>query len=58
MDLGIDLNPAVLRYHLIGDRNTLEDRNALLYDGVVLHVRHAQHTINLLDTQPVQDVRH
>lgn len=37
MDLRINLNPAVLRNHLIGDRDTFMNRNPLLDDSVMLH---------------------
>jgi hypothetical protein len=37
LDLGVDLDTAVLRYHVFGNRHTLVDRDTLLDDGVVLH---------------------
>lgn len=37
MDLGVDFNARVRGDHLIGDRDSLEDGDALLDDGVVLH---------------------
>lgn len=38
--------------------NPLEDRNSLPHYRVMLHVRHGKHTINLLDAEPVENVRH
>jgi hypothetical protein len=37
LDLSIDLNAAVSRNHIIGNRDALVDGNSLLDDGVVLH---------------------
>jgi hypothetical protein len=39
LDLSIDLNTAVSRNHVIGNRDALVDGNSLLNDGVVLHAR-------------------
>lgn len=58
MNLRIDLNPTILGDHLIRDGNALKNRDALVDDRIVLHVRHAQHTIDLRDSQPMQDIRH
>jgi len=37
---------------------SLMDRNPALYDSIILHITHRHHIIDLLDAQPVQDVRH
>lgn len=37
LDLGVDLDATVLRYHLFGNGDALMDRDALLDDRVVLH---------------------
>lgn len=37
MDLGVDFNPAVLRDHVVWDRDAFVDRDALLDYGVVFH---------------------
>lgn len=37
MDLGVDFNSAVLRDHVVWDRNAFVDRDALLDYGVVFH---------------------
>jgi hypothetical protein len=39
LDLSIDLDTAVSRNHVIGNRDALVDGNSLLDDGVVLHAR-------------------
>lgn len=40
------------------NRNPFQDRNSLFHDGVVLHIRHGEHAVDLLDAEPVEDVRH
>lgn len=58
VDLGIDLDPGILGDHVVWDGHSFDDGDALVDDGVVLHVGHAQHAVDLLDAEPVQDVGH
>lgn len=58
VDLCIDFDPRVAGDHLLWDRDTLEDFDPGLDDGVMFHVGHGQHAVDLLDSQPVQDVWH
>ena len=37
LDLRVDLNTAIFRYHLFGNRDAFVDRNTLIDNGVVLH---------------------
>jgi len=37
VDLGVDLDPTVLRDHIFGDRHAFVDGDALLDDSVVFH---------------------
>jgi hypothetical protein len=49
LDLSIDLNTAVSRNHVIGNRDALVDGNSLLDDGVVLHARKQSAISRLLE---------
>lgn len=37
---------------------TLVDRDAGLHNGIVFHIAHRHHVVDLRDTEPVQDVGH
>jgi hypothetical protein len=58
MDLGVNLNTGVLWNHLIGYGDPLVNGDTLVDNGVVLHIAHAQHAIDLGDAEPVEDIRH
>jgi hypothetical protein len=49
LDLSIDLDTAVSRNHVIGNRDALVDGNSLLDDGVVLHARKQSAISRLLE---------
>ena len=57
-DLGGDLDLGIFRNHLRRDFYSVDDLDAGLDDGVVLHVAHADEVVDLRDAQPVQDVGH
>jgi hypothetical protein len=42
----------------IRDRHTFMYDNALLDYGVVFHIRHGQHSIDLGNAEPMQDIGH
>jgi len=58
LNLSINLDTTIRRDHIVGNGYTLMDRNALIDNSIVLHVGHAEHSVNLGDTQPVQDIWH
>lgn len=58
LDLCVNLDTAICRNHLVGDRDTLMDWDALVNNSIMLHVAHTQHSINLGDTKPVKNVGH
>lgn len=58
LDLCVNLDTAICRNHVVGNRDALMDRDALVDDSVVLHVTHTKHAVNLRDTKPVQNVGH
>lgn len=58
MDLCVNLDSRVRRNKLIRNRHALVDGDALLDNGVVLHVAHTQHAVNLGDAQKVQNIGH
>lgn len=58
IDLCVDFYPRVTGDHVLGDGDALEDLDSCLHDGVVFHVRHGEHAVDLFDSEPVQDVWH
>jgi len=58
LDLGINLDTAIRRNHVVGNRHPLVNGDTLVNNSIVLHVGHAEHPVNLCDAEPVQDVRH
>lgn len=58
MNLRINLHATILGDQFIGNGHPLQDRNALLHNGIMFHITHTEHTIDLGDAQPMQDIRH
>src|SRR5271167_1435658 len=52
------LHMCIGRDKIVGDRNTFDDLDALAGQRIVFHVTHGDETIDPLEAEPVDHVRH
>ena len=57
-NLRINLHPRIRRNQMCRNIISLQDGDTTLHDGVVLHITHADHVVDLGNTEPVEDVGH